>query len=161
MLSPGAVGPLRIGVSTEHQVLAAAGPPTVDLLVVGARRAVRARYLGYGACRGSCNTAFWIDLHTGRLSDFRTTSTQYRTDRGTRVGTPVGLAERSERSAMRGALGCADSAIVHGRSGSRLWLGISEHRVRIIYVGGSSSLVYPCTFGLERDMSLAGSSLIG
>jgi hypothetical protein len=161
VLSPGTVGPLRIGVSTEQDVLRAAGPPTLNVEIVGVRWEVRARYLGYGSCRGACRTAFWIDARTHRLTDFRTTSTTFRTDRGTRIGTPIGVAERSQESGARGALGCASTAIVQRSARGRIWLGISESRVRMIYVGGPSSLVYPCTFGLERDISLVGSGLIG
>jgi len=161
VLAPGTVGPLRIGVSTEQDLLRAAGPPTLNIEVVGVRWVVRARYLGYGACRGACPTAFWIDARTHRLTDFRTTSPTFHTDRGTRVGTPIGAAERSEESGARGALGCASTAILQHSARGRMWLGITESRVRIIYVGGPSSLVYPCTFGLERDTSLVNTGLIG
>jgi len=122
----GAVGPLRIGRSTEAAVKAFAGRPAFSRAGRSDPSMPRYRALGYGCGRSSgagrrdplligprggprsnvyCRTIYYVDSSTGKLAAFFTGSAAFRTPKGTRVGTSQSDAARREGTAPQG--GCS------------------------------------------------------
>jgi hypothetical protein len=103
----GRIGKLRIGLSDASAVIAFAGRPDADRRGrAGNFRSVSYRALGYGCSHGSseatwpllpkgpyCRTVFWINVRTGRLGDFYTTSPRYAESHGVGIGMPTAVAE--------------------------------------------------------------------
>lgn len=91
----GTIGPLRVGLSTPHDVIDFLGrPKAMDTDSATAGRGFEA--LGYGSCKHSwatrdgtpaCTTVFYFPSHTGTLAEMWTTSRRYAF-RGIHVGVP-------------------------------------------------------------------------
>jgi hypothetical protein len=117
----GGVGPLQLGASTEAEVRAAAGEPdgtSRSTFEVPGRPDFNA--LGYDCSDQStagrislhpypqtsgpyCRTVFYVNVDTGTLAAFNTTSDRYVTANGVAVGTPGPDAEQLEgRPAVNG-----------------------------------------------------------
>ena len=116
----GAVGPLRIGRSSEAAVKAFAGRPAFSRAGRTDPSMPRYKALGY-ACSGSpgagrrdplligprggprsnvyCRTIYYVDSSTGRLAAFFTGSAAFRTPKGTHVGMSQSEAARREGTA--------------------------------------------------------------
>ena len=128
------VGDLEMDVSTEADVRAFAGNPDR----VEDRYPYRwTKRLGYNNCREGydCRIQYEIDRGTGRLIGFATSSKQFRTRRGTRVGDTRKRAERNERrKANRKLCDEGTRAIVYS---DMLWIFFYQRRVWSLVVGGS------------------------
>jgi hypothetical protein len=128
----GRIGTLRIGRSDVRSVIAFAGRPDAD------RRgrefdSVPYRALGYGCShtasettfpllpRGPyCHTVFFVNVRTGRLGDFFTTSPRYSASHGVRIGMATAAAEHALHK--RVYVGCEEN----------LYLGV----LTIAFTGG-------------------------
>ena len=128
----GRVGPLRIDHSGRGAVIAFAGKPDAEAMG-SAFGGPRFDALGYECGRAEattqgpvghgtyCHTVFYIDLASGTLEQFFTTSRSYSDDHGIRVGMSTGEANR--RSLTRAIIGCLDA--IHSRTTSaNLMIGI-------------------------------------
>jgi hypothetical protein len=131
----GRVGPLRVLRSTEEAVRARAGTPMRVLGVDGG-----ATWLGYR------HGDFFVRAsgRTSRLVAFRTYSATWRTGRGTRVGMTLAAARRREGVAPVPAAGCVDRALIRVSGATRLFVGIAQGRVALLYVGPARGGVPPC-----------------
>jgi len=116
----GRIGALRVDVSTQTGIVAAAGRPDAER--TGSFNGSRPyRALGYGCsmkrsavtwpllAQGPfCRTVFFLDTRgAGRLGTFFTTSNRYREGHGIRIGMPTSTAERLLR--MRVVIGCEEN----------------------------------------------------
>jgi hypothetical protein len=109
----GHIGPLRIDVTAIEQLLAYAGKPDrVESDFSPPRKRPVGRTYFYRCGRG-CETAYSINVATGRLSDFQTSSPLFVTERGSHVGTLVAEAARRERS--KPVPGCGTGPYIHVR----------------------------------------------
>ena len=116
----GAIGPLRVDVSTRAAIVAFAGSPAAA--VTGSFEASFAGYpkhflaLGYGCSRTRhvgpdpgayepahvyCRTIYYLNPQTSRLAGFWTDSPAFRTPRGTRPGMTEAEVVRLERRKAR------------------------------------------------------------
>jgi hypothetical protein len=98
----GRIGSLRIDVTSEARLRAAAGKPDrVEKQFFPPRTTVIGRTLYYRCGRG-CETAYSINDSTGKLSDYWSTSPRFVTARGSRrherrTGGPRGREEAGAR----------------------------------------------------------------
>jgi hypothetical protein len=131
----GQVGPFQINRTTEEAVRTRAGAPTRVLSADGG-----ITWLGYR------HGDFFLrpSGRTSRLVAFRTYSTTWRTGAGTRVGMTLAQARRREGVAPVAAAGCVNRALVRVSGGTRLFVGIAEGRVALLYVGPAKGGVAPC-----------------
>jgi hypothetical protein len=92
----GRIGPLQIDVSTEAEIRRFAGRPSqvVSEFWPG-KKGQFGRSLEY-RCGRKCVTNYSINKATGRLSDYWTRSTRFRTERGSHVGMSATRAARLE-----------------------------------------------------------------
>jgi hypothetical protein len=94
----GQLGELRIDVSTAADISRVLGPPSYS--TTGSfdnAPGISYQLFGYG-CRGStCATEYYVNLVTGRLESFVTTSRQFALPGGIRVGMSANDAARRER----------------------------------------------------------------
>jgi hypothetical protein len=77
-----------------------------------------------------CRTVYWLNLRTGRLGDFYTTSPRYHESHGVRIGMPTAKAEHLVHKLVY--VGCEEN-IYLGTGGSSLTIafgGGSPHKVR-------------------------------
>ena len=120
MSATGAVGPLRIGRSSEAAVKAFAGRPAFSRAGRTDPSMPRYKALGYACSRSPgagrrdplligprggrrsnvyCRTIYYVDSSTGKLAAFFTGSAAFRTPKGTHVGTSQSEAARREGTA--------------------------------------------------------------
>jgi hypothetical protein len=138
----GRVGSFRIDVTTEAQFRAAAGrPDRVERVFSPSRKAPAGRTLYY-RCGPRCQTAYSINISTGRLSNFSTTSPRFMTARGSRVGLSAAVAAR--REGRRPVSGCGDRLYIHVRwdDHHQFALTVSHGRVDSIAYLGPHSVFY-------------------
>jgi hypothetical protein len=118
----GGVGPLQLGVSTEAEVRAAAGPPDgTGRSKFGVTGYPDFQALGYdcfdqadsgrlslhpqpNATGPYCRTVFYVNVDTGTLAGFNTTSNRYETEHGVSVGTSS--ADAAQREGQAPVSGC-------------------------------------------------------
>jgi hypothetical protein len=89
----GRLGPLEIDVSSDADVRKAAGRP--DKVETEHWPGIRAHTLIY-RCGRKCETSYSINDKTGKLSDYWTASTRFRTEHGSFVGMSAARAARLE-----------------------------------------------------------------
>jgi hypothetical protein len=100
----GRIGPFRIDVTTEAQIRAELGRPLkVEKDYWPGKRGVYGRTLTY-RCGPKCWTAYSINAHTGKFSDFSSQSQRFLTEHGTRTGMTAREAKAREgkRRLVRG-----------------------------------------------------------
>jgi hypothetical protein len=102
VVTPQTVGALRIGTTTERALLAVAGRPihSEPIVSYGPFTVAIGRALEFRCPGRGCRSWFTIGLDR-RIHDFQTTSSGYRTARGTRIGMAVGQAEVLEGGLFR------------------------------------------------------------
>ena len=123
VVTPTQIGPLQLGVATEADVRAHLGTPEATSLGNFGVGLPNFRALGYNCStvpmpggitlhpyesplRGPyCRTIYYLNINTGTLAGFNTTTTQYTTARGTTVGMTMDGAQRREGEAFN-PLGC-------------------------------------------------------
>ena len=109
----GGVGAVTIGVSTVADITGALGAP--DRTASGSfdNAGVSYEMLGYDCHGDVCVTEYYVNLATGRLTSFETTSDQFVLPGGVRVGMSAAAASRRERRPV--ALGCAGIGFTKAR----------------------------------------------
>jgi hypothetical protein len=102
VVTPQRVGALRIGATTGRALLAVAGRPihSEPIVSYGPFIVVVGRALEFRCPGRGCRSWFTIGLD-GRIHDFQTTSSGYRTAHGTRIGMTVAHAEVLEGGLFR------------------------------------------------------------
>ena len=120
------VGSLRLGESTEADVVDIAGNP--DDVDESEEFSGLHRYFGYRCGGQFCVTTY--DLLDGVLVGFASRSKSFSTSRGSRPGLRRRTAERRERRKAR--VGCAGLAISRTRIGDTLDLLFSRGKVSVI-----------------------------
>jgi hypothetical protein len=142
----GRIGPLRMDRSGAQDVLALLGQPDAD---IRGRYALGAPYraLGFECSRTDddsrfplergafCRTVFFVNLRTGTLGNFFTTSHRYEERHGLRIGMSTAVAERLIHK--RVAAGCSD-VIFLSRPGTTLTIEFDGGAPR--HVRGSTAL---------------------
>lgn len=106
----GRIAGLRIGSTTEAQIVAKFGRPAkVEGPSAGS---ILGRLLEY-RCGNGCWTRYGISAATGKLSDFTTGSAEFVTDHGSYIGMAAAVAARREGSKL--VPGCGTGLYVHVR----------------------------------------------
>jgi hypothetical protein len=132
----GRVGPLRLGVSTEADVLRFAGKPQRVERTETPGAGHTGHLLEYRCEKADCKDTYSIGLD-GVMHDFQTLSTRFRTKHGSRVGMPTSEVERLEGRRFR--LGCSGPTL---RLGNGLELVAWKQRVAYILFLGRHTLYY-------------------
>jgi hypothetical protein len=137
----GSIGSLRLGASSQAEVVAAMGPPEREFTgnfenlsypaFVGLGYECGSRPISYGWIVGAegppyCETFYYIDQLTGTLGAMWTTSVRYETSGETTVGMPGQVAASKER--QRAVSGCGQ-AIFESNSETSLDLIIAGGRL--------------------------------
>jgi hypothetical protein len=102
VVTPQRVGALRIGATSEPALFAVAGRPihSEPIVSYGPLTVVVGHALAFGCPGRGCRSWFTIGLDR-RIHDFETTSSGYRTVRGTRIGMTLAQAEIREGGLFR------------------------------------------------------------
>ena len=122
----GRIGPLRIGASTEGEVIAFAGEPAKRDFVTDQDVQV----LTY-KCGSGCKVTYFVDSVTGILDNFGTSSRKFRTERGTRVGWSQAAAEKSEHRKARTGSCVPGLEITHGKIVTTVLIDVGERRPKV------------------------------
>jgi hypothetical protein len=131
----GRIGPFRIDATTEAQIRAELGRPLkVQKDYWPGKRGVYGRTLTY-RCGPKCETAYSINAHTGKLSDFWSQSQRFFTEHGTRTGMTVHEAKARE-AAKRLVRGCGYPGYIQLR-----W---DEHHIFVLetFHGRVDAIIY-------------------
>ena len=139
----GRTGDLRINVSTEEQVRTTYGnPDRVEDEFFQPGKTLVGHTLYY-RCGHGCETGYSISKATGRLSDFETSSPDFVTERGSRVGMSASEAARRERKKLGPSCGKDDRLIfLRWDLHHEFVLTASGGKVRQIVYLGSHSVIY-------------------
>jgi hypothetical protein len=135
----GRVGSLKIDVSTERDIREFAGKPSK--ISIERWPGKEGRTLDYRCGRG-CMTSYSISRATGKLSDYWTQSSRFRTERGSHVG--MSAAESARREGKKPFPGCGFPRYIHLlREDDRLMvLAIWKGKVNSIGYLGRHSIYY-------------------
>lgn len=131
----GRVGPLVIDRSSRDQVISFAGQPDAEYIgsesggplydALGYRCASSERTTEAPVGGRYCQTAFYIDVASGTLGQFFTTSRAYRDTHGTRVGMATAAASAREHRAF--LVGCATGMYIRTHSATLVIEVIGGH----------------------------------
>lgn len=116
----GQIGALTIDVSTGADITRALGQP--NYTTTGSfdnAPGVLYQLFGYGCTGGTCVSEYYVNLGTGRLESFETTSRQFVLPGGVRVGMSAAVAARRERRPIE--LGCAGITVTKPKLAILVW----------------------------------------
>jgi lysophospholipase L1-like esterase len=116
----GRIGALTIDVSTGADIMRILGRPGYTTTGSFANApGVTYELFGYGCRDNTCVTEYYVNLGTGRLESFETTSRRFALPGGIRVGMSAAAASRRERRPIE--LGCAGITLRTPKLAILLW----------------------------------------
>lgn len=116
----GRIGALTIDVSTGADITGVLGQPSYTTTgTFDNAPGVSYELFGYGCSGDTCVTNYYVNLDTGRLESFETTSRQFALPGGIRVGMSATTASRRERRPIE--LGCAGIGLTKPKLAILLW----------------------------------------
>jgi hypothetical protein len=134
-LDAGTVGALRLGTSTEQDVIAALG--SAD----DRQPADLATALVY-RCGQQCDTSYWIANKTGRLMQVITSDPTFITTSGTTPHTPMLQAQRQEKGKLVGQ--CGSDEVRRSTATGQLDVTLDQGWVSQISLQGPASALVGC-----------------